>query len=118
MPAACLPTSVLSSRFVRQSANDMQCSCLGEFPKLPEATTKISIKMRALEQKTRDLDVAFKKLKAQGFYSVTSPQELRRVVKHEIGGNVNFEINSQFMRELREDTFSRNKNDDAHEHVE
>ncbi|GJU62332.1 retrovirus-related pol polyprotein from transposon TNT 1-94 [Tanacetum coccineum] len=27
-------------------------------------------------------------------------------------------VNSQFMRELREDTFSRNKNDDAHEHVE
>ncbi|GJU75244.1 hypothetical protein Tco_1272314 [Tanacetum coccineum] len=37
------------------------------------------------------------------------------VVKPEIGGNVNFKINSQFMRELREDTSSRNKNDDAHE---
>ncbi|GJZ30793.1 hypothetical protein Tco_0575840 [Tanacetum coccineum] len=36
----------------------------------------------------------------------------------EIGGNVNFEIKSQFMRELREDTFSGNQNDDAHEHVE
>ncbi|GJV62718.1 hypothetical protein Tco_1473546 [Tanacetum coccineum] len=31
------------------------------------------------------------------------------VVKPEIGGNVNFEIKSQFMRELREDTFSGNK---------
>ncbi|GKF54721.1 hypothetical protein Tco_0165061, partial [Tanacetum coccineum] len=40
------------------------------------------------------------------------------VVKPEIGGNVNFEIKSQFMRELREDTFSEYKNDDAHEHVE
>nr|GEU31035.1 hypothetical protein [Tanacetum cinerariifolium] len=40
------------------------------------------------------------------------------VVKLEIEGNVNFEIKSQFMRELREDTFSGNKNDDAHEHVE
>ncbi|GJW37522.1 hypothetical protein Tco_0060442, partial [Tanacetum coccineum] len=40
------------------------------------------------------------------------------MVKLEIRGNVNFEIKSQFMRELREDTFSRNKNDDAHEHVE
>ncbi|GJZ50404.1 hypothetical protein Tco_0604594 [Tanacetum coccineum] len=40
------------------------------------------------------------------------------VVKPEVGGNVNFEIKSQFMRELREDTFSGNKNDDAHEHVE
>nr|GFA58882.1 hypothetical protein [Tanacetum cinerariifolium] len=40
------------------------------------------------------------------------------VVKFEIGGNVNFEIKRQFMRELRKDTFSENKNDDAHEHVE
>ncbi|GJR17842.1 hypothetical protein Tco_0966369 [Tanacetum coccineum] len=38
------------------------------------------------------------------------------MVKHEIRGNVNFEIKSQFMRELREDTFSRNKNEDAHDH--
>nr|GEX92755.1 hypothetical protein [Tanacetum cinerariifolium] len=40
------------------------------------------------------------------------------VVKPEIGGNINFEIKSQFMQELREDTFSENKNGDAHEHVE
>ncbi|GJU40648.1 hypothetical protein Tco_1193605 [Tanacetum coccineum] len=40
------------------------------------------------------------------------------VVKPEIGGNVNFEIKSQFMRELREDTFLRNKNEDAHDHVD
>ncbi|GKB48113.1 reverse transcriptase domain-containing protein [Tanacetum coccineum] len=40
------------------------------------------------------------------------------VVKPKIGGNVNFEIKSQFMRELREDTFFGNKNGDAHEHVE
>ncbi|GJU98508.1 hypothetical protein Tco_1327779 [Tanacetum coccineum] len=39
------------------------------------------------------------------------------VVKPEIGENVNFEIKSQFMRELRDDTFFGNKNDDAHEHV-
>ncbi|GJZ96028.1 hypothetical protein Tco_0668362 [Tanacetum coccineum] len=40
------------------------------------------------------------------------------VVKPEIRGNVNFKIKSQFMRELREDTFSGIKNADAHEHVE
>ncbi|GKA35316.1 putative reverse transcriptase domain-containing protein [Tanacetum coccineum] len=40
------------------------------------------------------------------------------VVKPEIRGNVNFEIESQFMRELREDTFSENKNEDAHDHVD
>ncbi|GJU45373.1 hypothetical protein Tco_1202639 [Tanacetum coccineum] len=33
-------------------------------------------------------------------------------------GNVNFEIKSKFMQELREDTFSRNKNEDAHDHVD
>ncbi|GKB17544.1 zinc knuckle CX2CX4HX4C containing protein [Tanacetum coccineum] len=38
--------------------------------------------------------------------------------KPEIRGNVNFEIKSQFMRELREDTFSGNKNEDAHDHVD
>ncbi|GKB23786.1 hypothetical protein Tco_0863187 [Tanacetum coccineum] len=40
------------------------------------------------------------------------------VVKPEIGGNVNFEIKSQFMRELREDTFSENKKEDAHDQVD
>ncbi|GJW92866.1 hypothetical protein Tco_0172538 [Tanacetum coccineum] len=40
------------------------------------------------------------------------------MVKPEVEGNVNFEIKSQFMRELREDTFFGNKNDNAHEHVE
>ncbi|GKC15258.1 hypothetical protein Tco_1012040 [Tanacetum coccineum] len=34
------------------------------------------------------------------------------VVKPEIRDNVNFKIKSQFMRELREDTFSENKNED------
>ncbi|GJR35782.1 hypothetical protein Tco_1211466 [Tanacetum coccineum] len=40
------------------------------------------------------------------------------VIKPEIGGNVNFEIKSQFMRELREDTFFGNKNEDAHDHTD
>nr|GEU63695.1 hypothetical protein [Tanacetum cinerariifolium] len=40
------------------------------------------------------------------------------VVKPEIRGNVNFKIKNKFMRELREDTFTGNKNDDAYEHVE
>ncbi|GJT15786.1 hypothetical protein Tco_0874492 [Tanacetum coccineum] len=39
------------------------------------------------------------------------------LVKPEIEGNVNIEIKSQFMRELREDTFSENKNEDANDHV-
>ncbi|GKD74472.1 zinc knuckle CX2CX4HX4C containing protein [Tanacetum coccineum] len=40
------------------------------------------------------------------------------MVKPEIEGNVNFEIKSQFMRELREDTFSGNKDEDAHDHID
>ncbi|GJV66806.1 hypothetical protein Tco_1482315 [Tanacetum coccineum] len=40
------------------------------------------------------------------------------VVKPEIGGNVNFKIKSQFMHKLREDTFSRNKDEDAYDHID
>ncbi|GJT11408.1 reverse transcriptase domain-containing protein [Tanacetum coccineum] len=40
------------------------------------------------------------------------------MLKPEIGGNVNFEIKSQFMRELREDTFFGNKDEDAHDHID
>ncbi|GKC66780.1 putative reverse transcriptase domain-containing protein [Tanacetum coccineum] len=52
------------------------------------------------------------------YLALTRGNQASGVVKPEIGGNVNFEIKNQFMRELREDTFSINKNDDAHEHVE
>ncbi|GJW20741.1 hypothetical protein Tco_0031363 [Tanacetum coccineum] len=51
------------------------------------------------------------------YLAVTRGNQAPGMVKPEIGGNVNFKIKSQFMRELREDTFSGNKNDDAHEHV-
>ncbi|GKE02517.1 hypothetical protein Tco_1390500, partial [Tanacetum coccineum] len=40
------------------------------------------------------------------------------VVKPKIRGNVNFEIKSQFMHELREATFSKNKDEDAHDHID
>ncbi|GJX67121.1 ribonuclease H-like domain-containing protein [Tanacetum coccineum] len=40
------------------------------------------------------------------------------VVKPEIRGNVNFKIKSQFMYELREDTFSGNKDEDDHDHID
>ncbi|GJT91552.1 putative reverse transcriptase domain-containing protein [Tanacetum coccineum] len=39
------------------------------------------------------------------------------MVKPEIRGNVNFEIKIQFMQELKEDTFSGNKNEDIHDHI-
>ncbi|GJS19138.1 RNA-directed DNA polymerase, eukaryota, reverse transcriptase zinc-binding domain protein [Tanacetum coccineum] len=57
-------------------------------------------------------------LTMEQYMALTRRNQAQGVVKPEIGGNVNFEIKSQFMRELREDTFSRNKNDDSKEHVE
>ncbi|GJR04148.1 zinc finger, CCHC-type containing protein [Tanacetum coccineum] len=56
---------------------------IGECPKPPRNNNQkafVGGKMRALEQKTLDLDVKFKKLKAQGFYGVTYPQELLRAL--------------------------------------
>ncbi|GJV15304.1 protein kinase-like domain, concanavalin A-like lectin/glucanase domain protein [Tanacetum coccineum] len=52
------------------------------------------------------------------YLALTRGNQVSGVVKPEIGGNVSFEIKTQFMQELREATFSGNKNDDAHEHVE
>nr|GEU31463.1 Gag-Pol polyprotein [Tanacetum cinerariifolium] len=52
------------------------------------------------------------------YLAFTRGNQVPRVAKPEIGNNVNFEINSQFMRELRKNTFFKNKNDDAHEHME
>ncbi|GJZ50881.1 hypothetical protein Tco_0605396, partial [Tanacetum coccineum] len=40
------------------------------------------------------------------------------VVKPKIRGNVNFEIKSQFMRELRENALFGNKDEDAHDHID
>ncbi|GJT90454.1 hypothetical protein Tco_1079299 [Tanacetum coccineum] len=39
-------------------------------------------------------------------------------MRPEIKGNVNFEIKSQFLREVRDNTFFENTNEDAYEHVE
>ncbi|GJW91768.1 hypothetical protein Tco_0169321 [Tanacetum coccineum] len=57
-------------------------------------------------------------LTMEQYLTLTRGNQTPGVVKPEIGGNVNFEIKSQFMRELRKNTFADNKKDDAHEHVE
>nr|GEX44747.1 hypothetical protein [Tanacetum cinerariifolium] len=57
-------------------------------------------------------------LTMEQYLALTQGNQAPGVVKAEIRCNVNFKIKSQFMPELREDTFSGNKNDDAHEHVE
>ncbi|GJU15766.1 hypothetical protein Tco_1143732 [Tanacetum coccineum] len=52
------------------------------------------------------------------YLTLTRGNQAPGVIKPEFEGNVNFEIKSQFMRELREYIFVGNKKDDAHEHVE
>ncbi|GJZ47408.1 reverse transcriptase domain-containing protein [Tanacetum coccineum] len=56
-------------------------------------------------------------------HNYTNPSEIFFMVRPQSPaqsnrGNVNFEIKSQFMRELREDTFSGNKDEDAHDHID
>ncbi|GJY73249.1 putative reverse transcriptase domain-containing protein [Tanacetum coccineum] len=57
-------------------------------------------------------------LTMEQYLALSRENQASGMVKPEIRGNVNFEIKSQFMRELREDTFSGNKNKDAHDHVD
>ncbi|GKB13314.1 hypothetical protein Tco_0847237 [Tanacetum coccineum] len=57
-------------------------------------------------------------LTMEQYLALSQENQASGVVKPEIGGNVNFEIKSQFMRELREDTFSENKYEDAHDHID
>ncbi|GJX81422.1 hypothetical protein Tco_0330903 [Tanacetum coccineum] len=62
--------------------------------------------------------VNFNTLTMEQYLALSRDNQVPGVVKPEIGGNVNFEIKSQFMRELREDTFSGNKDEDAHDHID
>ncbi|GJR17469.1 7-deoxyloganetin glucosyltransferase-like protein [Tanacetum coccineum] len=57
-------------------------------------------------------------LTMEQYLALTRRNQASGMVKPKITANVNFEIKRQFMRELREDTFSGNKNNDAYEHVE
>ncbi|GJW87614.1 hypothetical protein Tco_0162954 [Tanacetum coccineum] len=57
-------------------------------------------------------------LTMEQYLTLTRGNHAPDVVRPKIRGNVNFEIKSQFMWELRKDTFSGNKNDDAHKHIE
>ncbi|GJZ49659.1 hypothetical protein Tco_0603849, partial [Tanacetum coccineum] len=57
-------------------------------------------------------------LTMEQYLALSREKQAPGVVKPEIGGNVNFEIKSQFMRRLREDTFSENKDEDDHDHID
>ncbi|GJX87436.1 hypothetical protein Tco_0339450 [Tanacetum coccineum] len=63
-------------------------------------------------------EVDINTLTMEQYLTLSRDNQAPGVVKHEIGGNVNFKIKSQFMRELREDTFSGNKDEDAHDHID
>ncbi|GKB66055.1 zinc knuckle CX2CX4HX4C containing protein [Tanacetum coccineum] len=57
-------------------------------------------------------------LTMEQYLALSRENQAPGVVKPEIRGNVNFEIKSQFMHELREDAFSGNKYEDAHDHID
>nr|GFC17501.1 hypothetical protein [Tanacetum cinerariifolium] len=57
-------------------------------------------------------------LTMEQYLALSRENQAPGVVKPKIKGNVNFEIKSQFMRELKEETFSGNKNEDTHDHVD
>ncbi|GJT17443.1 hypothetical protein Tco_0876149 [Tanacetum coccineum] len=57
-------------------------------------------------------------LTMEQYLALSRENQASGVVKPEIGGIVNFKIKSQFVRELRKDTFSKNKNEDAHDHID
>ncbi|GJU04347.1 hypothetical protein Tco_1114685 [Tanacetum coccineum] len=69
-----------------------------------------------LSSKMGDVDI--NTLTMEQYLALTRGNQVPGLVRPEIGNNVNFEIKSQFMRKLRENTFSSCKNDDAHEHME
>ncbi|GJU76907.1 zinc knuckle CX2CX4HX4C containing protein [Tanacetum coccineum] len=57
-------------------------------------------------------------LTMEQYLALSQENQAPGVFKPKIGGNVNFEIKSQFMRELREDAFFENKDEDAHDHID
>ncbi|GJS42875.1 hypothetical protein Tco_0567918 [Tanacetum coccineum] len=57
-------------------------------------------------------------LTMEQYLALSRENQASDVVKPEIGGYVNFKIKSQFIHELREDTFSGNKEEDAHDHID
>ncbi|GJR52066.1 hypothetical protein Tco_1402587 [Tanacetum coccineum] len=62
--------------------------------------------------------VGINTLTMEQYLTLSRENQATGVVTPEIENNVNFDIKSQFMCELREDTFSGNKNKDAHDHID
>nr|GEW70495.1 hypothetical protein [Tanacetum cinerariifolium] len=83
-----------------------------------QATDLEAKRMRSSGRGNKMGEADINTLTMEQYLVLTCENQASGVVKTEIIGNVNFEIKSKFMMELREDTFSGNKNDDAYEHVE
>ncbi|GJW20398.1 hypothetical protein Tco_0031020 [Tanacetum coccineum] len=62
--------------------------------------------------------VGINTLTMEQYLTLLRENQATGVVKLEIEDNVNFDNKSQFMCELREDTFSGNKNEDAHDYID
>nr|GEX64775.1 DUF4219 domain-containing protein/UBN2 domain-containing protein [Tanacetum cinerariifolium] len=63
-------------------------------------------------------DVDISTLTIEQYLALTQDNIRPGVVKPEIGSDVEFEINSNFMRELRRKLFAGTDDEDAHEHVQ
>ncbi|GJX60129.1 hypothetical protein Tco_0291519 [Tanacetum coccineum] len=57
-------------------------------------------------------------LTMEQYLALSRENQALGMVKPKIRGNVNFKIKSQFMCKLKEDTFSGNKDKDAHDHID
>ncbi|GJZ52478.1 hypothetical protein Tco_0606993 [Tanacetum coccineum] len=62
--------------------------------------------------------IDIKTLTMEKYLGVVQNNHRTGMIRPEIGRNVNFEIKSQFLRELKDTTFSENKDKDAYEHVD
>nr|GEU79874.1 zinc knuckle CX2CX4HX4C [Tanacetum cinerariifolium] len=75
----------------------------------------------SLRRNTNDgamVGVDINTLTMEQYLALSRENQAPDVVKPKIRGNVNFEIKSQLMRELREETLFENKNRNAHDHVD
>nr|GEW78210.1 hypothetical protein [Tanacetum cinerariifolium] len=63
-------------------------------------------------------DVDINTLTMEQYLAFIRGNQAPSIVKPKIRNNVNYKVKSQFIKELREDTFSGNKNHDAQGHAE
>ncbi|GKB12957.1 hypothetical protein Tco_0846880 [Tanacetum coccineum] len=71
------------------------------------------------ESKSKEMgEVGIETLTTKHYLDLTRGNQRAGVVIPEIYGNVNSKIKGQFLQELRDNTFFRNKNEDAYKYVE